>query len=57
MTIALHSAAGGGHKETVELLINKGAHIHQKNNGGKNIIHIIHKNIFNISKNAIYLSI
>ena len=34
---ALHSAAGGGHKETVELLINKGADVHQKNTAGKNV--------------------
>ena len=34
---ALHRAAEGGHKATVELLINKGAHIHQKNGIGKNL--------------------
>ena len=35
---ALHYAAKGGHKDTVELLINKGANIHQENYDGKNII-------------------
>ena len=35
---ALHRAAGGGHKATVELLINKGAHIDQTGEWGKNMI-------------------
>ena len=35
---ALHCAAERGHKDTVELLINKGADIHQKSIFGKNII-------------------
>ena len=34
---ALHLAAEGGDKDTVELLINKGAHIHQQGGGGKNV--------------------
>ena len=42
---ALHEAAKGGHIDTVELLINKGADIHQKDQHGKNV----HKDI------AIYL--
>ena len=39
---ALHCAARGGHKDTVELLINNGADIHHKNYDGKNIIQSIY---------------